>query len=53
MDETIYAILKVLSDFALEMWFSICCGYSKELSKWGSLVHPRYMLKLIVVGEPR
>ena len=23
MDETIYVILKVLSDFALEVWFSI------------------------------
>ena len=24
MDETIYVILKVLFDFVLEMWFSIC-----------------------------
>ena len=24
MDETIYVILKLLFDFALEVWFSIC-----------------------------
>ena len=24
MDETIYVMLKVLFDFALEVWFSIC-----------------------------
>ena len=24
MDETIYVIFKVLFDFALEVWFSIC-----------------------------
>ena len=26
MDEAIYVILKLLFDFALEVWFSIVCG---------------------------
>ena len=48
MDETIYEILKLLFDFALEVWFSICCEYSKEPSKWdGSFEHQKHMLKLM------
>ena len=27
MDETIYVILKLLLDFALEVWFSICDAF--------------------------
>ena len=43
MDETIYVILKVLFDFALEVWFSICFGYSKEPSHWdGSFEYPQH-----------
>ena len=31
MKETIYVIFKLLFDFALEVWFSICCtGVLKE-----------------------
>ena len=43
MDETIhvYVILMVLVDFALEVWFSICFGCSKEPSHYdGSFEYP-------------
>ena len=33
MDETIYVIVKVLFDFALEVWFSIEVPYSNELAQ--------------------
>ena len=32
MDETLYAILKLLFDFALEVWFSIICDVQRNLS---------------------
>ena len=33
MDETIYVIFRVQFDFALEVWFGICFGCSKEQSR--------------------
>ena len=39
MDETIYAILKVLFDFALEVWFSIVRLHPAAKVQWSLCVN--------------